>query len=396
MSFPYHDPAWVAAGQFVRAHAAAEETILAPDAFSWWFERIHRYANTRLRPQARYDWAIVHNWMLHHLEPRFLAALDSEMRPVHAHGVFVVWRRRSDLPRLSRFDRGVAAFRRNRRDLRLGNGRYAAGPEFAGPDPGHPDPGEILRFRSVPPASLKHLYNRIFENGGYRYETARDRAYTRDLDARTRDLLGDVSGLDVLDVACGEGRVGHLVEGCASFLGIDLAETAIRRCRHTFAGSPDRRFAVMDAERMALPAARFDAVTLIDSSEHIAHFDAALAEIIRVLRPGGLFVMSGQNRNSLHLLANRKLGYPDCLTNNQHIREFTVAEIAAMLGERGFTVARTAGVLLYPYWEIPGVDEHMRGITDDDAEFAEAMSVLGQRAGADYAYTFLIAARKGR
>ena len=74
------------------------------------------------------------------------------------------------------------------------------------------------------------------------------------------------------------------------------------------------------------------------------------------------------------------------------VRHGPVADIAA----HGFAVERSAGVVLYPYWEIPGIDEHARRLTDDDREFAEIMGELGKRAGAEFAYTFVLAARKTR
>lgn len=394
MSFPYNDPAWVAADEFAQRHVAAGESILAPDAFMWRFETIHRYSNTRLRPDAGYDWAIVHNWMLHHLGERFLDTLDSVMRPVYATDTFTVWARGPKPPRVSRFARGVGVFRRNRRDLRRRNGSYAVGSEYAGPDVIHPDPGTIVRFRSVPRAALKGLYNGFFEHGGYRFDTARDAAYTRDLNDRAREFIGETAGRAILDIACGEGRVAHLVGRCDIFVGIDLAEVAIRRCRRKFADRANLHFAVMEAETLGFPDSSFDIVTMIDATEHIHGIDAALAEVARVIRPGGLFVVTSQNKDSLHLIVNRKLGYPEFLTNNQHFREYNVAELASVVAAHGFAVEQKAGVVLYPYWEIPGVDEHMRRITDDDREFAEIMSVLGARAGAEYAYTFILAARK--
>lgn len=394
MSFPYHDPAWMTVAEFVRRHHAAGETVLAPDAFMWQFDSIHRYANTRLRPEACYDWAIIHSWMLHHLDGAFLDRLGAGMRAVYGNEVFVVWARARSLPRLSRFDRGVARFRRNLKNLRRKDGSYATGPEYAGPELMLPDSGTIFRFRSVPRSALRGVYDRFFESGGYQFNTKRDAAYTRDLDRRTREFLGDTAGLDILDIACGEGRVARLFDDCRTFVGVDLAEVPVRTCRRRFAGRPECQFAVMDAEALALPDARFDVVTMVDASEHIADIDAALAEVARVIRPGGLFIVTSQNKDSLHLIVNRKLGYPEFLTNNQHFREFNVAELTAAIGAHGFAVERSAGVVLYPYWEIPGVDEHMRKITDDDAEFAEIMSVLGERAGAEYAYTFMLAARK--
>ena len=143
----------------------------------------------------------------------------------------------------------------------------------------------------------------------------------------------------------------------------------------------------MKAEALALPDAAFDIVTLIDGSEHVYDFEAALAEIARVLRPGGRFIVTAQNTNSLHLIVNRKLGYPDFVTNNHHFREFNVAEMTALVGAHGLAAGRSVGFVLYPYWEIPGIDEHARHITDEDGEFAELMRVLGERVGPEYAYT---------
>jgi hypothetical protein len=56
-------------------------------------------------------------------------------------------------------------------------------------------------------------------------------------------------------------------------------------------------------------------------------------------------------------------------------------------------VTETAGVSLLPYWGIPGIDEVVRDVTDNDPEVVEMMRVLGARAG-EYAYTGVVLARK--
>ena len=93
-------------------------------------------------------------------------------------------------------------------------------------------------------------------------------------------------------------------------------------------------------------------------------------------------------------MLTEKLGHPRFVTNHQHIREFTLDEVRELLGYAGLEVESTAGVSLYPYWGVPGVDETVREITDEDPEFVALMSELGRRVGAEYAYTGVVRARR--
>ena len=62
----------------------------------------------------------------------------------------------------------------------------------------------------------------------------------------------------------------------------------------------------------------------------------------------------------------------------------------------GLGSTRTAGIFLYPYWGVPGVDEVVRKITDEDPQFVELMRLLGERVGAEYAYCSVVLAQKKR
>ncbi|MGE4013247.1 MAG: hypothetical protein AB7G15_14040, partial [Alphaproteobacteria bacterium] len=59
LSFPVHDPYWVAAAEFVERHRVPPAPVLAPDIFWWRFEQIYRYTNAWQRPSFAYEWAIV-------------------------------------------------------------------------------------------------------------------------------------------------------------------------------------------------------------------------------------------------------------------------------------------------------------------------------------------------
>lgn len=65
-----------------------------------------------------------------------------------------------------------------------------------------------------------------------------------------------------------------------------------------------------------------------------------------------------------------------------------------MISEAGFGIKETGGVFLQPYWGVPGLDEHVRSLTDDDPQMVEMLRDLGERVGAEYAFCYVIAAVK--
>ena len=75
----------------------------------------------------------------------------------------------------------------------------------------------------------------------------------------------------------------------ASYTGLDLNPAGIDFCRkrHNLAGL---EFVQGDAENLPLPDQSFDAVINIESSLHYPRFPRFLAEVVRVLRPGGQFL----------------------------------------------------------------------------------------------------------
>jgi hypothetical protein len=100
------------------------------------------------------------------------------------------------------------------------------------------------------------------------------------------------------------------------------------------------------------------------------------------------------NRDSLHQVMTRKLGYPEFCTNHHHVREFNMQETRAMLADAGFAITREGGIFLFAYWGIPGIDHLVRHLIDDDAEVVELHRKLGRAAGADHAYCSVALARK--
>ncbi|MGE4012011.1 MAG: class I SAM-dependent methyltransferase, partial [Alphaproteobacteria bacterium] len=375
-------------------HRVPPAPVLAPDIFWWRFEQIYRYTNAWQRPSFAYEWAIVHKGRLGDLPAGFVDGLAKTMAPVFANEVFVVWAREGGLPRLPPNARHLAALF----DSAAKVTRHAPPPKVTATGVAYnevsEDDGWIRKFSDLSIGELKTAMERFFTNGGYLYETLRDKRYDADLDKCTRRLLGDSTGQRVLDIGCGAGRLGRLAPDGTDILHVDLSETALRIAAAGANGRPDRRFAQMDAHRLALPGASFDIVAIIDAIEHFHRPEIVLGEAARVIEPGGALLLTAQNRNSLNQIMARKLGYSEYVTNYQHVREFTLDELTAILATHGFDVEQSAGIGFYPYWGIPGIDHLVRHLTDDDSELVEILGTMGEQIGPHHAYTMFLRARK--
>jgi 2-polyprenyl-3-methyl-5-hydroxy-6-metoxy-1,4-benzoquinol methylase len=137
-----------------------------------------------------------------------------------------------------------------------------------------------------------------------------------------------VAGKTVLDVACGEGYgAALLAEHAAHVTGIDSDSETIRHAQMTYA-KPNLVFGEGSAQALPIDAdERFDVVVSFETIEHLDDDSQRLflAEVKRVLKPGGLAVFSTPNRATY----SDRPGY----RNPFHEKEFSAHEFAAFLGE---------------------------------------------------------------
>ncbi|MGH9264925.1 MAG: class I SAM-dependent methyltransferase [Acidimicrobiales bacterium] len=95
---------------------------------------------------------------------------------------------------------------------------------------------------------------------------------------------------DVLDVGTGEGQLARVAAGAAGarrIVGVDPSRAQLDEARRR-AGGPLYMWA--EAVGLPFPDGAFDAVLACLVFEHIDGMDAAIAEVGRVLRPGGRFL----------------------------------------------------------------------------------------------------------
>jgi SAM-dependent methyltransferase len=135
------------------------------------------------------------------------------------------------------------------------------------------------------------------------------------------------AGKRVLDVACGEGYgTALLARHAAHVTGVDISAEAIAHARGRYASLANAEF--MEASCTALPLddASVDVAVSLETIEHITAQAEFIGELARVLKPGGVLVLSCPN----------KLEYSDKrgVTNEFHVKELYRDELASLVASR--------------------------------------------------------------
>ncbi|MEM6637469.1 MAG: bifunctional 2-polyprenyl-6-hydroxyphenol methylase/3-demethylubiquinol 3-O-methyltransferase UbiG [Pseudomonadota bacterium] len=119
------------------------------------------------------------------------------------------------------------------------------------------------------------------------------------------DTLVDWEDRDVLDLGCAGGFMAEaLARRNARVTGIDPATKAIDAARrHADHEGLSIRYDVGTGEMLPYGSESFDRVVCVDVLEHVDDLGKVLAQVARVLRPGGYFLFDTINRNLLSRLA---------------------------------------------------------------------------------------------
>ncbi|HEY4122204.1 MAG TPA: class I SAM-dependent methyltransferase [Byssovorax sp.] len=100
------------------------------------------------------------------------------------------------------------------------------------------------------------------------------------------------SGAEILDLACGTGRIGRWTkaQGARAVDGVDMTPEMLERAR---ASGVYRELVLGDIRSTAQPDAAYDVCTQSLACEHLPDVAPLYAEAARVTRPGGRFVLVG-------------------------------------------------------------------------------------------------------
>ncbi|WP_421931300.1 class I SAM-dependent methyltransferase [Phenylobacterium sp.] len=165
----------------------------------------------------------------------------------------------------------------------------------------------------------------------------------------------------VLDLGCGEGRHVHglhMIPG-VNVVGLDLDIPSLIKARDgldhlpPIAAEGAASFLSGDAYRLPFADAAFDVVICSEVLEHLHEYDRALAEIRRVLKPGGRFVPTVPRawpERICWALAPGAGGYAD--QPGGHVRIFHEPDLRKSISDLGFAYRgkHYAHALHAPYW----------------------------------------------
>jgi 2-polyprenyl-3-methyl-5-hydroxy-6-metoxy-1,4-benzoquinol methylase len=184
--------------------------------------------------------------------------------------------------------------------------------------------------------AIKAFYERKYVQGPELARTSKE---------YTLECVPDGQGLDLLDVGCGSGMNSlALVAKGYRIHGVDVSEAAISQYRaHGFEGS------VADIEvGLDYPDGRFDIVFCSEVVEHLTAPELLLAEINRVLKPGGALVLSTPNSAFWLYRVLGILGFTlSELQHPKHFQFFSRRSLLKLLDGASLRLRQAAGRNMY-------------------------------------------------
>lgn len=198
---------------------------------------------------------------------------------------------------------------------------------------------------------MREYYEHLWKGHRFRFEEIKYLNYEAE---RIKKMIG-VSQKKILDLGCGDGRVGALFSGDNEVFGIDFSESAIIEAK-----KKGIKAQVGDiCSRLPFDDEAFDVVLLIQIMEHVFDPLFLLRESYRVLKKGGTLICAIPNAanviNRLHFLVT---GYFKDYTARfnllcpvypftEHIRVFSPKLMKTMLKNCNFKIC------LSDYWFPP-------------------------------------------
>ncbi len=154
--------------------------------------------------------------------------------------------------------------------------------------------------------------------------------------ARYKFAAKFVRGKSVLDIACGTGYGGPLLQnaGARSYCGVDIQDSLVSQASEKY-GNDCISYVLGDVTSLDM-SETYDVVISFETIEHVSDYRNALRCLRSAIRPGGKLLISSPNRPITTPGATSLKSTP---LNKYHTQEFTIDELVQLLQETGLHVS---------------------------------------------------------
>lgn len=157
-----------------------------------------------------------------------------------------------------------------------------------------------------------------------------------------RALIEKITGMrkgHLLDIGCGTGAFLHTMQQAGwQTTGLEPDETARKKAAELYELNP-----LPSGELFTLPLESFDAITMWHVLEHVHDLHAYIAQIKKLLKPGGRLVVAVPNYTSADALHYQQ--YWAALDVPRHLYHFSPGSMKTLMGLHGMEVMQ-----MKPMW----------------------------------------------
>ncbi|MBK8965139.1 MAG: methyltransferase domain-containing protein [Lewinellaceae bacterium] len=164
-----------------------------------------------------------------------------------------------------------------------------------------------------------------------------------------------VAGKEVLEVGSGRGGGAHYIAKYLQpnrMVGMDLAKNAVQFARKNFKRA-NLEYQQGNAEALPFPDASFDVVINVESSHAYGSVPNFLREVRRVLRPGGIFLITDMRGEPGLQLLNEQLKH----SGLKLLEETDITRNVVLAIETEEPVKKERIRRLVPKWLVPAFEE---------------------------------------
>ena len=221
-----------------------------------------------------------------------------------------------------------------------------------------------------------------YEDLGYRDVFWAARAYENECDLIALRALLPPSGGRLIEVGAGFGRLAGEYSHYDEVVLLDSSPVHVAAALDTLGGDPRYRVLLGDAAALPFADGQFDAAVCVRVLHHFGDPAPVIAELGRVVRPGGVLVLEYANKRNLKSIARRVLGRqpwspfePGAVQYKPFHYDHSPVSVRRALRRAGFEVERVRAASLF---RIPGLTRRLppRGLARLEALLSEPLGSI--------------------